>query len=69
MRVADQPYWLIHEKQTFSDWSEGNFRHGLAVFCIKPTLLLWSLILMMGSFFLRSHTTAFPLGLAEARMC
>lgn len=33
------------------------------------TLLLWSLILMMGSFFLRSHTTAFPLGLAEARMC
>ncbi len=34
-----------------------------------PTLLLWSLILMMGSFFLRSHTTAFPLGLAEARMC
>lgn len=23
----------------------------------------------MGSFFLRSHTTAFPLGLAEARMC
>lgn len=34
-----------------------------------PTLLLWSLILMMGSFFLRSHTTALPLGLAEARMC
>lgn len=34
-----------------------------------PTLLLWSLILMIGSFFLRSHTTALPLGLAEARMC
>lgn len=34
-----------------------------------PTLLLWSLILMMGSFFLKSQTTAFPLGLAEARMC
>ncbi len=50
--------------------AEGNFGFGLAVFCINPpTLLLWSLILMMGSFFLRSHTTAFPLGLAEARMC
>lgn len=33
------------------------------------TLLLWSLTLMMGSFFRRSHTVARPLGLADARMC
>lgn len=34
-----------------------------------PTLLLWSLTLMMRSFLRRSHTEARPLGLAEARMC
>lgn len=47
------------------------------VLCFPPALkgvhaltrLLWSLILMMGSFFLRSQTMAFPLGFADARMC
>ena len=33
------------------------------------TLLLWSLTLMIGSFFLRSHTVARPLGLADAKIC
>lgn len=33
------------------------------------TRLLWSLTLMIRSFLRRSHTEAFPPGLAEARMC
>lgn len=33
------------------------------------TRLLWSLTFMMRSFLRRSHTEAFPPGLAEARMC
>lgn len=33
-----------------------------AVFWPLLTRLLWSLTLMTGSFFLRSHTTALPLG-------
>lgn len=58
------------DKANFSELEKVTLELSLLYFVLKrPTLLLWSLILMMGSFFLRSHTTAFPLGLAEARMC
>lgn len=33
------------------------------------TVALWSLTLMIGSFFLKSHTTQRPQGEAEAKMC
>lgn len=61
-KVIDEPFWLVHMISLLS-------QKELWTLFKPPTLLLWSLILMMGSFFLRSQTTAFPLGLAEARMC
>ena len=68
LKCGQWAFWSIHDKQTCNDLAEGLLWTCKSFFK-PPTLLLWSLILMMGSFFLRSHTTAFPLGLAEARMC
>lgn len=76
------PTRLVHEK-TESDFVEIWFaansdkyrntysRNTTRSFEIKHilTLLLWSLTLIIGSFFLRSHTVARPLGLADAKIC